>query len=382
MRVINTRDAAQHVFLIAEGHTCLVGGVLEIDIGIAIIRNADPALGDGRGKLRLVEQLHTVLEVVIDVENTGIGILAEARHGGGDVVQVLEGTRRRLLARPVGSVIGIGQLGRKAGNFRRFPQKLEATVEFLEVLVRAGMGESRVDVIDEGVAAGIVDGHARRQLIFDQRAGNGEGAALLVIIADLRLIARFRRKGRVLGVDEDRAGNGVGALRGGLRAAEDLDAVDIPDGARAIDELVITEIVTVDIDRGARHRAGEEGDGAGVRPLRILSANDGSADTVCVNDVRNILDRVRYGRAAGLFLPDFLGGFDRDGRRRVLHVARHFFTGHDDRFENGRSGGLGLLILTENRRHKQRRQRQNADPAHQATVRTKPHHTPLDKHEY
>ncbi|MNS72358.1 hypothetical protein D3C72_1057660 [compost metagenome] len=198
-----------------------------------------------------------------------------------------------------------------------------------------------------------------------------------MIVADFGLIGSLRRKGRVLGVDEDRAGDGVGALRGGLRAAEDLDAVDIPDGTRAIDELVITEIMAVDIDRGARHRAGEEGDGAGIRSLCILSADDGSADIIGINDVRDILDRFRHGRVAGLFLPDFLGGFDRNGRSRVLHVARHFFTSHDDRFQHGRARRLRLLILTENRRHKHCRQRQSADPAHQTTARAKPHHTPL-----
>lgn len=60
--------------------------------------------------------------------------------------------------------------------------------------------------------------------------------------------------------------------------------------------------MTVHIDRRARHRTGEEGDGAGIRALRVLSANDGGTDIVGVDDVRNILDRFGYGRIAGLFL--------------------------------------------------------------------------------
>lgn len=206
--------------------------VPEIDIGVAVIGDADPAFGGGVGKLGLVEQFHAVLEIVIDVENARIGILAEIRHRRGDVVEIFEGTRRRFLAWPVGGVVGIGQLCGKTGNFRRFPKKLEATVEFLEVLVRSLMRKGIIDVIDEGIAAGIIDRHARRQLVFDQRAGKGEGTTLLVIVADFRLIAGFRRKGRVLGVDKDGAGNGVGALRGRLGPAEHLDGVDIPYGRR------------------------------------------------------------------------------------------------------------------------------------------------------
>lgn len=37
------RDAAQHIFLITEGHTGLVGRVRLIDIGIAIIDHTHPA---------------------------------------------------------------------------------------------------------------------------------------------------------------------------------------------------------------------------------------------------------------------------------------------------------------------------------------------------
>ncbi|MNK80285.1 hypothetical protein D3C87_999900 [compost metagenome] len=149
-------------------------GVLEIDIRVAVIRNANPAFGGGGGKLRLVEQFHAVLEIVIDIENAGIGVLPEIRHRGGDVVEILEGTRRRLLARPVRSIIGIGQLRRKAGDFRRFPQQLEAAVEILEVLIGAVMGKCGIDIVDEGIATGIVDRHARRQLILDQRPGKGK----------------------------------------------------------------------------------------------------------------------------------------------------------------------------------------------------------------
>ncbi|MNS72359.1 hypothetical protein D3C72_1057670 [compost metagenome] len=90
------------------------------------------------------------------------------------MVEILKGTRRRLLARPVRSIIGIGQLRRKTGYFRRFPQQLEAAVEFLEVLIGTAMGKCGVDIIDEGIATGIVDRHARRQLILDQRPGKGK----------------------------------------------------------------------------------------------------------------------------------------------------------------------------------------------------------------
>ncbi|MNL42800.1 hypothetical protein D3C87_1652800 [compost metagenome] len=120
--------------------------------------------------MRLVEEFYAVFKVVIDVENTGVGILAPARHGGGDVVEILERTRRRFLARPVGGVIGIGQLGRQARNFRRFPQKLETRVEFLEILVGACVGKTGVDVIDKGIATRIIDCQTRCQLVFDQRA--------------------------------------------------------------------------------------------------------------------------------------------------------------------------------------------------------------------
>ncbi len=98
-----------------------------------------------------------------------MGVLAPAWHGGGDVIEILERTRRRFLARSVGGIIGIGKLGRQPGNLRRFPQKLETRVELLEVLIRARMRESRIDIVDESVAAGIINRQTRRQLILDER---------------------------------------------------------------------------------------------------------------------------------------------------------------------------------------------------------------------
>src|SRR5690606_145680 len=103
---------------------------------------------------------------------------------------------------------------------------------------------------------------------------------LVVVVADFRQIGAFRCEGWVLGVDDDGAGNGVGALRGGLRAAEDLDAFEVPDGRRSEIELVIVQVVAIEIDGGARHRTAPEGALAGQRALAILASNDRRADAV------------------------------------------------------------------------------------------------------
>lgn len=156
-----------------------------------------------------------------------------------------------------------------------------------------------------------------------------------MVAADLRLVGSLGAEGRVLGVDDDRPGDGVGALGGGLRAAEHLDAVDVPDRGRAEEHLVVVQVVAIEVDRRPRHCAAPEHVLPVVRALGVLAADDRRAHRVGVDHVGTAIDHLGDRGVAGLLAVDVAGAGERYRGRRVLQRAFTFLAGHDQRLEGG-----------------------------------------------
>ncbi|MDT4867905.1 hypothetical protein FQZ97_1028370 [compost metagenome] len=66
--------------------------------------------------------------------------------------------------------------------------------------------------------------------------------------------------------------------------------------------------MAIEIDRRAGDSAGKEGRCTIVRSLAVLTANNGRADGIGVNDIGGSAHHFRYGRIPGFFVSDFLGG--------------------------------------------------------------------------
>ena len=288
----------------------------------------------GQRVLRLVEQADAVVEVIGDVEDAGVGVLLPAGHGGRAMVELVERAGRRFLGRAVAVVVGEGELALQARNSAGQPEQLGARVEGAEVLVGTAALELRVVVVDEGVAARVVHRQAPGE-VLRQRAGHCDRAAPRMVAADLRLVGSLGAEGRVLGVDDDRPGDGVGALGGGLRAAEHLDAVDVPDRGRAEEHLVVVQVVAIEVDRRPRHCAAPEHVLPVVRALGVLAADDRRAHRVGVDHVGTAIDHLGDRGVAGLLAVDVAGAGERYRGRRVLQRAFTFLAGHDQRLEGG-----------------------------------------------
>ena len=254
------------------------------------------------------------------------------------------------MARPVALIARIGELRLEPGQLAWAPEQLGPQVQIAEILIGIARLEVRADVVDESVTAGIVERDAPGELVLDDRPRQHQRRAPRRIAAELGQEAGFRGEGRVLGVDDDRAGDGVGALRGRLRPAEDLDALDVPGRGRAEIELVVAEIVAVDIDRRARHRSAPERVLAGERALRVLAADDRGADRVGVGHVRRADQDLGHGRVAGVCPGDVLVGDDRDRRGGVPEVPLDLLAGDRDRIELDRPRRRCWIALREGRR--------------------------------
>ncbi|MNE75226.1 hypothetical protein D3C80_1713650 [compost metagenome] len=146
--------------LFAEGDPGFVGEVLLAHIGIAAVGHTQHAVHVGQRVLGLVEQLHAVVQLVVDVDDMRVGLLVPAGHGGAGVVQLVKRIRGSLLGGAVGVAVGEGVLQAKAWHRFGQPQQFAAQVQRAEVLVRAVAGKGRVGVVDERVACRVVQRHA------------------------------------------------------------------------------------------------------------------------------------------------------------------------------------------------------------------------------
>ena len=81
--VENTGDTADDVFLLAKRDTRLIGNVLLIDIGLAVIRNSGMSMHRRRRILCLVVEFHAIAKIIANIKDACIGILLPAWHGRG-----------------------------------------------------------------------------------------------------------------------------------------------------------------------------------------------------------------------------------------------------------------------------------------------------------
>ena len=228
----------------------------------------------------------------------------------------------------------VGEFGLQAGNAVWQPQEFQARVERTEILVGLALLEPRIVVVDEGVAPRVVHGQPRGQLLA-HGAGDGDGGAARVVVAGLQLVGRLGLEARILGVDDDGAGNRIRALRGGLRATEHLDALHIPDRGGAEEHLVVVEVMAIEVDGGARYRAAPEDVLPVVGALRVLSADDGRTHRVGVDHVGHVMQHLVNRGIAALLLLDVLARFDRHGGCRVLEFSPDLFTADHDHLKRG-----------------------------------------------
>ncbi|KAF1029776.1 MAG: hypothetical protein GAK34_03859 [Delftia tsuruhatensis] len=331
-RVVDAAEAAQAVLVAAHQGAELIGDIVLADIGIALAGNARVALHGRARILGLVDQPHAVAQLVAEVEDAGVGLLLPAGHGRRPVLQRAERSGRRLLAGAVAVVVGIGELGLQARNAAGQPQELHACVECAEILIGLAPLELRIGVVDEGIAPRVVHGQSRGQLLA-HGAGDGDGRTPRLVVARLQLVGPFALEAGVLGVHDDGARDGIGTLRGGLRAAEHLDALHIPDRGRAKEHLGVVEVVPIQVDGGARHRAAPEDVLAVVGALRVLPSDDGRAHRVGVDHVGHIVQHLVDRGIAGLLPGQVLAGLDRHGGGRVLELAPDLFSADHDRFK-------------------------------------------------
>ncbi|MNE50373.1 hypothetical protein D3C80_1449430 [compost metagenome] len=83
-------------------------------------------------------------------------------------------------------------------------------------------------VVDVAIALLIVHRDSAGDLVVDQRTAPGHGRPALAVVAHVGLRRKARVEGRVPGLDDHRARQGVAALGSGLRAEEYLHLLGIP----------------------------------------------------------------------------------------------------------------------------------------------------------
>ena len=106
-----------------------------------------------------------------------------------------------------------------------------------EVVVGLALLEVGVGVVDEGIARRVVHRQAPGE-VLRQRAGHCDRAAPRMVAADLRLVGGLGGEGRVLGVDDDRAGDRVA----GTVAASDA-FFPFADGLQILINAGVTAVV-------------------------------------------------------------------------------------------------------------------------------------------
>ena len=91
---------------------------------------------------------------------------------------------------------------------------------------------------------------AKCQFVFHDRARQGEGELLHVLVTDDHPATSLPFPGRIPGRDKDRPGDGIAALSGRLRAAEYFDLLEIPGRLRPRYELVKADRAAIDLQLG------------------------------------------------------------------------------------------------------------------------------------
>ena len=180
----------------------------------------------GRGAADLVARVQIRVDVGHSVEGIGAGNRIAQRGGEGRILSVRRplggpgahidlGAALRVLAAVVG-----GQCDREV--FAGLEQQLAAQAQIVLLIDVATAG----DVVDRAAAVRARHGQANGDLVA-QRPGD-RGLGLLVVEVPQRdLGIGLEVEGRLPSRDVDRAGRGVLAIKRALRAAQDLDPVDI-----------------------------------------------------------------------------------------------------------------------------------------------------------
>ena len=208
----------------------------------------------------------------------------------------------------------------------RRPEQLATDVvePVLAQNIVAGVGVSDVHV-------GAIDlpGHAERQLVGDQRPGQGHARAGQIMRPENLLRHRVPVEGRVPGLDEDRAGRGVAPLQGRLRAAQHFDLLDVPYRSHAATyRFCVLHRAVHD------HRDHRRGVGALVlRQTFRVDAADGDAAVVAGGSRRDRVRRRidRFVDILNLLLLDALAGDDADAGGGPEIFALDLLAGDVDR---------------------------------------------------
>ncbi|MNJ30382.1 hypothetical protein D3C77_249800 [compost metagenome] len=253
----------------------------------------------------------------VGIAGAGVGVIDVGRAGGQFAVAVTG----------VGIVLHdvAGQAEEQVVGRRPFGAETGGGHVLVVVLV------ARVQVRAVAVAQVAGDGRRDAELVIEGQLGRGDQVALVVAAvggADLAF--------RLVGVDAlgdvfDGAADGVAAVQGALRAAQDLDALDVEDVQHRRLRAGDIDVVHIEADAGLEApqrvllaHAADEGDQGRVRPARRLQRQAGGGAG-------------QFGDVRRAFLLQLFGREGRDGHRHVLErfVAA---AGADDDVVNG--GGL------------------------------------------
>ena len=159
-----------------------------------------------------------------------------------------------------------------------FQQGVEVGVELGEelhahrLLVHVAVGVAVVVVVLEAVTLFGIQRHPAGQFLVHQRAADGAVEDALVLAAETDRAVAVGVEGRLLRDHVDRAGRGVLAVQGALRAAQDLDAFQVEQWPAASDGGVEVDVVGIEAHRVDRRRTGVAGAQAADIPARATVA--------------------------------------------------------------------------------------------------------------
>src|SRR5688572_8637859 len=192
--------------------------------------------------------------------------------------------------------MGVTELDAAPGPEARLREQLEAEQA---IIIVVGIGAAR-DVLDlaRWTAAANVGGRAESELIFYEWAGKRDRCLASVVVAGDDAGPAFPIIGRVLAVDENRAGDRVDALRRGLRTPENFNALDVPQSGGAELQLLAGDHAAVDLQRGSGPRTAKEARQEPKHAIRVLAANRGPG-AAAEDDIGHLLEDLLDAVGAG-----------------------------------------------------------------------------------